>query len=210
MIKNIILNDRAISPTKVVCIGRNYYAHIEELNNEIPAEMVIFLKPNSAISDSISCVGEDEIHYEAELAFLIKDGKIQALAFGLDLTKREIQNQLKAKGLPWERAKAFDGSAVFSHFIEFDGDVDELSLILSINKQQIQQGCVSSMIYKPVQILDEVSRFMSWVDGDILMTGTPQGVGKITPGDFFEGAVFYGDKCLINVHWQVPKDDFKK
>nr|WP_041771408.1 fumarylacetoacetate hydrolase family protein [Psychromonas sp. CNPT3] len=200
----ITLNDKLIAPSKIVCIGRNYYAHIEELKNEVPEEMVIFLKPNSAISEHLSCAGNEEIHYEAELAFLIQGGKIHALGFGLDLTKRHLQNRLKEKGLPWERAKAFDGSAVFSHFIEFNGDINKLSLVLSINQRQVQQGCVASMIYKPAQILKEVGLFMSMCDGDILMSGTPKGVGKINSGDYFEATVFAGEKCIIDAKWQVP------
>ena len=99
-----------ITPSKVVCIGRNYVDHIKELANEMPDQMVVFIKPNSAISTRLFAKhNDDALHFEAELSFLYQGGKFTAVALGLDLTKREVQGTLKAKGLPWERAKAFDG-----------------------------------------------------------------------------------------------------
>ena len=119
----IVLKNIEIFPSKVVCIGRNYMEHIKELNNEIPEDMVFFIKPNSAISNKLVFPkNQNSCHYEAEISFLIEDNKITAVAFGLDLTLREVQNKLKEKGLPWERAKAFDGAAVFSKFISFNDD----------------------------------------------------------------------------------------
>ena len=113
----VVVGNRVVVPSKVVCVGRNYVAHIKELNNEIPEDMVLFIKPNSAISDVLKSFHHEAIHYEAELCFLFEGGVFIAVGLGLDLTKRSLQSELKAKGLPWERAKAFDGSAVMSQFI---------------------------------------------------------------------------------------------
>ena len=125
------------------------------------------------------------------------------MGFGLDLTKREVQSELKAKGLPWERAKSFDKSAVFSEFVSFSGKLEDLSLQLFINGQLIQQASVALMIYKPLPIIEEVESFMSFADGDILMTGTPQGVGEVLQNDCFVGRIFDGDKLLIEQKWIV-------
>ena len=200
---NIIVNENLISPSKVVCIGRNYVDHIKELNNEMPDQAVIFVKPNSAICSDIFSVPNETIHYEGEISFIMQSGKINAVGFGLDLTKRAVQSQLKSKGLPWERAKAFDKSAVFSEFVSFSGKVEDLSLQLVINGQLTQQANVDLMIYKPLQIIEEVAAFMSFEDGDILMTGTPQGVGEVLQNDCFVGRIFDGDKLLIEQKWIV-------
>lgn len=200
---NITVNGRLVSPSKVVCIGRNYVEHIKELNNEMPDQAVIFVKPNSAVCSEIFSGCDEPVHYESELSFVIENGKISVVGFGLDLTKRALQSRLKAKGLPWERAKAFDKSAVFSEFVSFSGKLDKLSLQLSINDELLQQATVDLMIYKPQEIIDEVSSFMSFSDGDILMTGTPRGVGKLLQGDCFIGRIFDGDKLLIEQKWIV-------
>ncbi len=152
-------NKKQIAPSKVVCIGRNYVDHINELNNETPNEPVIFMKPNSAISDEIIFNENDVIHYEGEISFLVQSGKLAAVGFGLDLTKREIQSQLKAKGLPWERAKAFDGSAVFSEFVDFE-KVEDLRLELFMNGNLIQSSGYDLMLFKPDNILQEISTFL--------------------------------------------------
>ena len=180
--KNILCQNKNIQPSKVVCIGRNYVAHIEELNNAVPEQPVIFIKPNSAISTEIVLTGNDEIHYEGEICFVINNNKISAVGFGLDLTKRAVQSDLKAKGLPWERAKAFDGAAVFSDFVVLETKVDDLSLELTINGKLIQQGGCALMLFKPDEILEDVSSFVTLEDGDIIMTGTPAGVGKLNIG----------------------------
>ncbi|WP_354624554.1 fumarylacetoacetate hydrolase family protein [Psychromonas sp. MME2] len=201
--KNIIADGALLTPSKVVCIGRNYVDHIKELNNEIPEQAVIFVKPNSAICDEIFTDKVETIHYEAELSFMISNNKISAVGIGLDLTKRALQTKLKAKGLPWERAKSFDKSAVFSEFVHFDGDLEKLSLQLFINEKLVQQANFDLMIYKPQQIVNEVASFMSFSDGDVLMTGTPKGVGEIARNDHFIGKVFYDDKLLIEKKWTV-------
>jgi 2-keto-4-pentenoate hydratase/2-oxohepta-3-ene-1,7-dioic acid hydratase in catechol pathway len=197
--KSLIVDDKEIIPSKVVCIGRNYTEHIAELNNEVPEEMVIFIKPNSSISKELIFPKEhDTCHYEAELSFLIEDCKISAVAFGLDLTLREVQSKLKEKGLPWERAKAFDNSAVFSNFISLkDEDISNLKIELYINGTLKQKGDVSLMINKPNDVLKEANSFLSFEDGDIIMSGTPKGVGTFNKGDKFLGKIILNDKLII-------------
>ncbi|WP_022942832.1 fumarylacetoacetate hydrolase family protein [Psychromonas hadalis] len=194
---------KSITPSKVVCIGRNYVEHIKELNNEMPDQAVIFVKPNSAISDIIVSNKDEPIHYEAEISFIIEDKKISAVGFGLDLTKRGVQSKLKNKGLPWERAKAFDKSAVFSPFVVFSGDTENLSMQLLINDQLIQHADYALMIHKPTEIMAEVASFMSFCDGDILMTGTPKGVGIVHQGDIFIGRIYQANKLLLESKWAV-------
>ena len=200
---NIIVNNNILSPSKVVCVGRNYVAHINELNNEIPDQIVIFVKPNSAICDEVISGVNEAIHYEAEISFIIEKEKIAAVGFGLDLTKRALQAKLKAKGLPWERAKAFDKSAVFSEFVTIASEVESLSLQLFINDHIIQHATFDLMIYKPCEVIKEVNSFMSFADGDILMTGTPKGVGELVAGDHFVGKIFAGENLLIEQSWVV-------
>ena len=202
--KNIYLDNRKIYPSKVVCIGRNYTAHIKELNNETPDEMVFFIKPNSSISNTlIFPKGHKSCHYEAEISFLIEENKIIAVGFGLDLTLREIQSKLKKKGLPWERAKAFDNAAVFSKFVPFSGDISKLSIELFINKELKQKGDYSLMINKPDEIIKEVNSFLSFEDGDILMTGTPKGVGEFKVGDIFLGKILYDGKIIVEKEFKA-------
>jgi 2-keto-4-pentenoate hydratase/2-oxohepta-3-ene-1,7-dioic acid hydratase in catechol pathway len=201
--KSVNLHDEKIYPSKIVCIGRNYVDHIKELGNEVPSEPVIFLKPNSAISAKIHSGKIDSIHYEAEITFMVISGRLAAVGFGLDLTKREVQSRLKSRGLPWERSKAFDGAAVFSEFVTCDGDIDQLRLELFINDQLIQQGGCELTINKPVDILAEVKGFMSLEDGDLIMTGTPAGVGVANQGDHFTGKIFDNDTLLVERNWKV-------
>jgi len=201
-----------ITPSKVVCIGRNYVDHIKELANEMPDEMVVFLKPNSAISSELFAQhNSDVLHYEAELSFLYQGGRFTAVALGLDLTKREVQGKLKAKGLPWERAKAFDGSAIFSDFVSIEQkDIKQLNLSLNINEVLKQQGGVDLMMVKPDDILKELQSFISLEDGDIVMTGTPKGVGVIDKADNFVGQISLDQEdnlstnnTLLTCQWQA-------
>jgi 2-keto-4-pentenoate hydratase/2-oxohepta-3-ene-1,7-dioic acid hydratase in catechol pathway len=196
--KSIKLKEEKIYPSKVVCIGRNYTEHIQELNNDTPDEMVFFIKPNSSISDKlIFPKGHESCHYEAEISFLIEEGKISAVAFGLDLTLRVVQSKLKNKGLPWERSKAFDNAAVFSDFVYLDSFDESLEVELYINSNLVQKGNISLMINKPLKIIKEAESFLSFEDGDILMTGTPKGVGEFKVGDIFEGKIIHNNKVLI-------------
>tara|TARA_B110000971_G_C19906630_1_gene452575 strand:- start:91 stop:714 length:624 start_codon:yes stop_codon:yes gene_type:complete len=198
----INVNGNTVQPSKILCVGRNYRAHIEELGNEIPDSMVVFNKPNSAISDTLySDINNQPLHYESELAFTVKEGKLDAVGFGLDLTKRALQSTLKAKGLPWERAKAFDGAALFSAFVTLPKDIEGLSLQLNVDGEQRQAGGISLMIYTPVQIIRELETFTTLEDGDIIMTGTPAGVGEIKAGQDFEGKVLLAGKTLVSATW---------
>lgn len=198
---------KLIQPSKIVCVGRNYIDHIIELGNQVPSEPVIFVKPNSAISDTLrsqsNINSHDEIHYEGELCFIIQHGIIAGVGFGLDLSKRKLQSSLKEKGLPWERAKSFDGAAVFSDFVALPANIEKLSISLTINNQVVQQGGYSLMINKPFALIENISEFMTLTDNDILMTGTPSGVGKIEKGQVFVGEVFDGEHCLISKKWTV-------
>lgn len=201
--QTVLYQSRQITPPKVVCVGRNYKKHIEELDNEVPQEPVVFVKPNSAISQEVHFMPGEDVQYEAELSFLFRNGEIAALALGLDFTKRKLQKSLSSKGLPWERSKAFDGSAVFSEFVALEDKLSDLSFEFSVNGQVVQQGSVEQMIYKPDFLISHISEFMKFHDGDILMTGTPKGVGGFSSGDVFEGKVFVNDRQIVECHWDV-------
>jgi len=209
-------SSQQITPSKIICIGRNYVDHIKELANEIPEEMVVFLKPNSAIGSVLNAKHNDDVlHYEAELSFLYQGGQFTAVALGLDLTKREVQGKLKAKGLPWERAKAFDSSAIFSDFVSIEQKhMPQLNLSLTINNGLKQQGGVSLMMVKPDEILIDLQSFISLEDGDIVMTGTPKGVGVIDKLDDFIGQIYLCEqkneqnsqginRVLLDCQWQA-------
>ena len=201
---SILLNEQEIFPSKVVCIGRNYTEHIAELNNETPDEPVFFFKPNSSISSTLTFPrGQSSCHYEAEISFMIEENKISALGFGLDLTLREVQSKLKKKGLPWERSKCFIASAVFSKFVNFSGNVENLEIELLINNELKQKGGVQLMINKPQEIINELLTFSSFEDGDILMSGTPKGVGEFKIGDIFVGRVLEEGKVLVEQRFEV-------
>ncbi|GIU14189.1 fumarylacetoacetate hydrolase family protein [Shewanella glacialipiscicola] len=191
--KSVVLGENAVVPTKIICIGRNYVDHIHELGNEITDDMVVFLKPNSAISTVLLAKHQGEtLHYETELCFMFQQGRFSSIAVGLDLTKRDLQTQLKAKGLPWERAKAFDGAALFSPFVAIDDVEAALYFSLSINDKQVQEGSIDLMIYKPQSIMSELQTFMSLDEGDIVMTGTPKGVGIIPTNSVFHVKLYRG------------------
>ncbi|MGB0894804.1 MAG: fumarylacetoacetate hydrolase family protein [Parashewanella sp.] len=202
--QSVIFDNQSITPSKIICVGRNYVEHIKELNNEVPSEPVIFIKPNSAISDVLKQNERNEIHYEAEICLLIENQQIVAVGFGLDLTKRDLQSQLKQKGLPWERAKAFDGSAVFSEFVPCTLDeLPKLSMQLCIDDELVQQANYQLMMYKPQQLVNYISEFMSLEDGDIIMTGTPKGVGRAPRDSVFAGSIKKGDELLIKADFKV-------
>jgi len=201
--KSVIVDNRTVTPSKIICIGRNYVEHIAELGNEVPDEMVVFNKPNSAISAELLSQHQEQLHYEGELCFMIENSQLCAVGFGLDLTKRDLQSKLKIKGLPWERAKTFNGAAVFSDFISIKQDDINESLLfeLSINDEIIQQGGVKLMMYKPEEILAELKTYTELNDGDIIMTGTPKGVGLIVEGACFKGRILSGNKEIVSAYW---------
>lgn len=197
---NIIVNGKNTTPSKIVCIGRNYVDHIRELGNEIPTDMVVFSKPNSAISRYLNSFDGEPLHYEGEICFVYEKGGFSAVGFGLDLTKRALQSSLKEKGLPWDRAKAFNGSALFSKFVSFQSS-EKLSVQLTINNEPRQTGSVELMMYKPDDIIKGIESFMTLEDGDVVMTGTPKGVGQIVSGDVFTGSILHDGKQVIEVSW---------
>jgi len=200
--KTVILDGQRVAPSKVVCVGRNYVAHIQELNNEVPTSMVLFMKPNAAITDTLTTKPQTTLHYEGEISFLIKQGKVHAVAFGLDLTNRTLQSELKTKGLPWERAKAFDGAAVMSKFVSIDTlDIDKLAMQLWINDVLVQEANIDLMIYKPLTVIKEINSFSTLIDNDIIMSGTPKGVGSYDKGDKFVGKIFLADREIISQEW---------
>jgi len=198
--KSIKFKNRSVAPSKIVCVGRNYVDHITELGNEVPSQMVLFNKPNSALTTNLAYITPDT-RFEGELCFLIQDHAIAGIGFGLDLTKADIQNELKAKGLPWERAKGFNNSAVFSDFVEFDYDITRIRFDLYINRNLVQWASYDLMIYKPQEILDEINSFMSLEDGDIIMSGTPKGVATYSKGDIFVAKVYCENKVILEKCW---------
>jgi len=200
--QSIVFNDTHITPTKVVCIGRNYVEHIYELNNEIPSSMVVFNKPNSSISDTLKFISSDT-RFEGEICFLILNQKMAGIGFGLDLTKADLQNHLKSKGLPWERAKGFDGSCVLGEFVPLNVPLESLRMTLHINDRLIQEATYDLMIYKPLEMLDEIQTFMSFEDGDIIMSGTPKGVNTYCVGDEFLGCIYSNDTLIVQMKWKV-------
>ncbi len=191
-------------PSKVVCIGRNYVEHIEELGNEVPENMVVFNKPNSAISGTLTNF-DTHTRFEGEICFLIMGGQITGVGFGLDLTHADIQNKLKAKGLPWERAKAFDGSAVLSDFVPLEVPLESLEMKLYRNDTLVQFANYDLMMYKPSVMVEEIKNFMHLEDGDVIMSGTPKGVSTYSVGDVFHGQVFSAGELLVEQEWVVEE-----
>lgn len=200
---HVLFNAQKIFPGKIVCVGRNYVEHIEELNNQVPGEPVLFMKPNSAIAPHIRAPKAGGYHFEGEISFLIGDGQPIGVGLGFDFTNRALQSRLKEKGLPWEKAKAFDGAAVFSAFLPFTGDWQQLRMELILNDRLAQSGGVPQMIFKPDALLAEIKKYFSLQDGDIVMTGTPRGVGEYRAGDRFTGRIWDGEKRLIEQSWIV-------
>lgn len=191
---------------KIICIGRNYSEHAQEMQAEAPTEPVFFLKPDTALlrTNRPFYIPDfsREIHYEGELVFRIcKNGKhiarrfartyVDAVALGIDFTARDLQAQLKQKGLPWEKAKAFDGSAACGHFrnLNPEEDIQSLTLQLRINGAVRQQARASEMLFSVEEIISYVSRFITLRQGDLLFTGTPAGVGPVQAGDILEGFI---------------------
>ena len=197
-------SQKKIFPCKIVCVGRNYVEHNKELNNEMPSEPVYFIKPNSAISEDM--IYKDGLHYEGEISFLIKDKKIVGVGFGFDLTLREIQSKLKQKGLPWERCKAFKASAVFSDFIEID-DINGLEVEVIKNGEVVQRGGIELMIYKPDFLVKDIDEIFGLDNFDIIMSGTPKGVGKVEKGDEFIGRIYKNGEVLIEKKWKVKNGE---
>jgi len=189
-------------PSKIICVGRNYVEHIKELKNETPDSMVLFNKPNSAISHTLKYIQED-CRFEGEICFLIMNKQIEAIGFGLDLTKVGMQTKMKEKGLPWERAKSFDDSAVLSHFVKFDGNIETLEMKLYINDKLTQYASYDLMIYKPDKIIEDITSFMSLEDGDIIMSGTPKGVATYKKNDIFIAELYIESRLVLHKEFLV-------
>jgi 2-keto-4-pentenoate hydratase/2-oxohepta-3-ene-1,7-dioic acid hydratase in catechol pathway len=189
---------------KIICIGRNYANHIEELKNERPAEPVVFMKPDSAILlkqyPFVIPEFSQDVHHEIELIVKIsKVGKYiepkfahkyyDEISVGIDFTARDLQEKLKQKGLPWEKAKAFDGSAVIGEFLpktQFSS-LENLTFELTNNGTIVQNGCSSHMLWSVDELIAYVSQFFTLKIGDIIFTGTPAGVAAVQPNDILEG-----------------------
>lgn len=199
--RSVIFNGQAVQPGKVICVGKNYAAHISEMDSVPAEEMVVFMKPNSSMGDTLMAEIGEPIHYEGEICLLIERGEAVGVAFGLDLTKRATQSKLKAAGLPWERSKAFNGSALFSEFVTAPEDLNKLGVELLVNEVLRQKGDVSLMLYPPSVILEELKHFLTLEDFDIVMTGTPAGVGPVRAGERFRGRVLNGETELIGKEW---------
>ncbi len=195
--------ERHITPSKIVCVGRNYVEHIHELGKQIPSHLVLFVKPNSAISNALNTYhGQAPLHYEAEIYLMYQQGQFIAAGVGLDLTKRELQSELKQKGLPWERAKAFDGSVLFSDFVPLANINDiEFELVFEQQQQVLQRGTTAQMITKPAEILKEIQLFMTLEDGDIVMTGTPKGVGMLSAGAQYTASLYMDNQRVVSESW---------
>ena len=198
---SVVFNGQSVCPGKVVCVGKNYAAHIEEMAS-VPAEnMVVFMKPATSIGTGLFAALDEPLHYEGEICLLIQGGKAAGVGFGLDLTKRETQAKLKAAGLPWERSKAFTGSALFSEFVTAPKDLTQLGVELTVDNELRQKGDVSLMLYPPEVILTELKQFLVLEDYDIVMTGTPAGVGSVQTGERFYGRVLDGEHELVSGDW---------
>ncbi len=198
---------------KIIAIGRNYTAHIAELNNERPTEPVIFMKPDTAILRNNAPFYYPEfskdIHYEVEVLLKInREGKFidekfahkyyDEIGIGVDFTARDLQTKCKEKGLPWEVAKGFNGSAPISEFLpKADFDLSNLDFSLKKNGEAVQTGNTSLMLYTFDQIIAYVSQFFTLKKGDIIFSGTPAGVGPIVVGDTLEA--YIEDKLLLEV-----------
>ena len=199
---------------KIICIGRNYAAHIAELENERPVDPVIFLKPDTSIllkkNPFIIPEFSQDVHHEVEI--LVKIDRIgkhidrkfahkyyNQIGLGIDFTARDLQSQLKAKGLPWEKAKAFDGAAVIGEFMdkkEF-ADLNDIDFSLVRNGEPVQEGNTSLMLWKIDELIEYISKYFTLKIGDIIFTGTPAGVGRVSANDQLKG--YIGEREMFSI-----------
>jgi len=200
---------------KIICIGRNYAKHIAELENERPESPVIFLKPDSAILPKKNPFFippfSDDVHYEVEV--LIKINKVgkqidakfahkyyDEIGLGIDFTARDVQAKCKEKGLPWEKAKAFDGSAVIGEFYPKEQfDLEHLKFQLYKNNTLVQDGNTEAMLWKIDALIAYISQYFTLKKGDIIFTGTPAGVGKVVENDRLKGLIAGKEAFSIRV-----------
>ena len=201
---------------KIICIGRNYAEHAKELGNEIPDEPVIFMKPKSALLQAHTPFYypefTNELHYEVELVLRVcKNGKYiqerhasnyyNGITIGIDFTARDLQDEAKKKGLPWEKSKAFDNSAAVGKFVDITPELNKKNINFSLqkNKETVQKGNSGDMIFNFDSIVAHISNYFSLNIGDIIFTGTPAGVGECVVGDDLEA--FIEDKSIL--HFEV-------
>ena len=197
---------------KIFCIGRNYADHAKEMGSEVPDEPVIFMKPKSALLQSHTPFYypefTNELHYEAELVLYIsKNGKyvdesqaykyFDRISVGIDFTARDIQTELKKKGLPWEKAKAWDGSAVVGKWADLKPEMisKSINFSLKVNDELVQSGNSKNMLFSFNRIVSEISKYFALNIGDLVFTGTPEGVGECVVGDVLAG-YFENDKVF--------------
>lgn len=199
---------------KIICIGRNYADHAKELGNEIPDEPVIFMKPKNALLQGHTPFYypefTNELHYECELVLRVcKNGKYitekqapeyyNAISVGIDFTARDIQEEHKKKGLPWEKAKAFDNSAILGKLIDIKPGFNKKGILFSLkmNGDTVQKGNSDDMLFSFDSIISHISNYFSLNIGDLIYTGTPSGVGECVVGDELEG--FLGNEKLFSL-----------
>lgn len=201
---------------KIICVGRNYAKHIEELANEKPKDPVLFLKPDTSVllkkQPFFIPDFSEEVHHEVEILVKIKKvGKYiqkefapkyyDEIGLGIDFTARDLQTELKAKGLPWEKAKGFDGAAVIGEkwFDKSElGDLEILNFSLLKNGKEVQKGNTAKMLWKIDELIAYISTYFTLKIGDIIFTGTPSGVGKVEKNDILEG--FVEKKSVFNIN----------
>ena len=207
----------SIRPGKIVCVGRNYAEHAKELGNEVPENPVLFIKPASSLATLDEGIywnkALGECHHECELS--IRIGKtlknaspaeakaaIDGVTLGLDLTLRDVQNKLKNKGQPWERAKAYDGACLLGEWLSPDmvADLNHATFKLSVNGQLKQSGNTADMLFDVIALLVDISQSFTLEVGDVVMTGTPAGVGPLVAGDQLAMTL---DTVLGEVHWNT-------
>jgi len=199
---------------KIICIGRNYIDHVDELKNKKPSSPVIFLKPETAVilKNQPFFIPDysNDVHYEVEILVKIKKlGKsietkfshkyYDQVGLGIDFTARDLQSELKKNGLPWEKSKAFDGSALIGEWVnknEFN-DLNNLNFSLTKNGKSVQSGNTFNMLWSIDELISEVSKFFTLKIGDVIFTGTPSGVGKVSENDLLEG--FINEKKFFSI-----------
>ena len=199
---------------KIICIGRNYIDHVDELKNKKPSSPVIFLKPETAVilKNQPFFIPDysNDVHYEVEILVNIKKlGKsietkfshkyYDQVGLGIDFTARDLQSELKKNGLPWEKSKAFDGSALIGEWVnknEFN-DLNNLNFSLNKNGKSVQSGNTFNMLWSIDELISEVSKFFTLKIGDVIFTGTPSGVGKVSENDLLEG--FINEKKFFSI-----------
>ena len=199
---------------KIICIGRNYIDHVDELKNKKPSSPIIFLKPETAVilKNQPFFIPDysNDVHYEVEILVKIKKlGKsietkfshkyYDQVGLGIDFTARDLQSELKKNGLPWEKSKAFDGSALIGEWVnknEFN-DLNNLNFSLNKNGKSVQSGNTFNMLWSIDELISEVSKFFTLKIGDVIFTGTPSGVGQVSENDLLEG--FINEKIFFSI-----------